>query len=69
MLLECIILLCVMSFFMLLLLFYVLCLSCSIDTSSLCANKEIYIYSNNINKKTIKKCNNKKSRIFLMNLK
>ena len=54
---------------MLLLLFYVLGLSCSIDTLSLCANKEIYIHNNNINKKQQIKCNNKKSRVLVMNLK
>ena len=60
---------CIMCFFMLLLLFYVLGLSCSIDTLSLCANKEIYIRNNNINKKQQIKCNNKKSRVLVINLK
>ena len=69
MLLECIMLLCIMCFFALFLLFYVLGLSCSIDTLSLCANKETYIHYKNINKKQQIKCNNIKSRILLMNLK
>ena len=69
MLLEGIMLLCIMFFFVLLLLFYVLGLSCSIDTLSLCANKETYIHYKNINKKQQIKCNNIISRILLMNLK
>ena len=39
------------------------------NTLSLCANKEIYIHYKNINKKQQIKCNNKKSRVLVMNLK